>query len=335
MRTVDLIQRTPDWHDWRRQGVTASDAGVLVGTDPDRTVWQLWAEKVGLADPPDLSRNPLVSAGIENESLARQQYEATYGGVLLPLCGESDEHRVLRASFDGIENDGSPVELKCPSEKVFKETRSQGRDSDAYKRYYPQLQHQIYVAGANAGKLALYRKGDLLVLDVARDNVFIAGLIERALSFWEGVQNRIEPAKDAARDVYIPTGEVLNAWIRIADEYRLLERERSRGEAEVKRMEKRQGALENQLVELMGGFARGAAAGLLVTRYMQHGSVDYRKVVEAVAPGLDPATLEQYRRPASERVRVTLTDTEAKPENQAPLDVAQLCADDGEQSLYF
>ena len=277
MRTVDIIQRTPEWHDWRRQGVTASDAGVLLGTDPDRTVWQLWAEKVGLVDPPDLSRNPLVCAGIENEALARQQYEATYGGVLLPLCGESDEHRVLRASFDGIENDGSPVELKCPSEKVFEETKSRGRDSDAYKRYYPQLQHQIYVAGADAGKLALYRKGDLLVLDVARDSAFIADLIEKALSFWDAVQNRIEPAKDPARDVYVPTGEVLNAWIRIADEYRLLEQERLRGDAEVKQMEKRQGALENQLVGLMGRFARGAAAGLLVTRYMQKRSASKRR----------------------------------------------------------
>ncbi len=335
MRVVDIIQRTPEWYDWRNQGVTASDACVLMGTDPDRTVWQLWAEKLGLTNPPDLSRNPLVRAGIENEPRARHAYEEKYGALLLPVCGESEEQPTLRASFDGIGNDGCPVELKCSSEKVFKEVQSQRVASDAYKQYYPQLQHQIYVSGAAKGTLAVYHQGEIVVLGIVRNDVFIIDLAQKALAFWESVQNRIEPAKDPDRDLFIPTGEAMNAWTRIADEYWMLERERSGRDAEVKRIEKRQGVLEKELVELMNGFARGAGAGLLVTRYLQQGSVDYRKALDALAPGIDTATLQQYRRPASERVRITLTDTVAKPERSIPLEVAQLCADDGEASLYF
>jgi hypothetical protein len=39
--------------------------------------------------------------------------------MLLPLCGESEDHPVLRASFGGIADDGSPVELKVPVERTF------------------------------------------------------------------------------------------------------------------------------------------------------------------------------------------------------------------------
>lgn len=335
MRIVDILQRTPEWYAWRAQGVTASDAGALMGTDPDRTVWQLWAEKLGLVAPPDLSRNPLVRAGIENEPLARQKYEDAHGGLLLPVCGESDEHPALRASFDGMENDGSPVELKCPSEKVFDETKAQGAASEAYQRYYPQMQHQIYVASATKGVLAMYCRGDIFRFDVPRDDVFISSLIARALSFWDDVQKRVEPEKDPARDLFVPTGDVLQAWIKIAEEYRSIERERVDCETKVKRIEKRQGVLERELVKLMNGFARGAAAGVLLTRYVQQGSIDYKKVLEAVAPGVDVAVLESYRRALSERIRVTLTETVATPGTLGSNEREPLGGNHQEPSLYF
>lgn len=335
MRLVDIVQRTSGWYAWRNQGVAASDAAVLVGADPNRTIWQLWAEKVGLQGPPDLSRNPLVKAGIENEPLARQKYEDAYGALLLPVCGESDEHPILRASFDGMENDGSPVELKCPSEKVFNETKAHGAAAEAYQRYYPQLQHQIYVAGASKGILSLYCKGELFRLDIVRDDVFISDLIAKALSFSDAVQKRAEPEKDPARDLFVPTGDDLQAWIKIADAYRLLDEGLTARRVEVKRIEQHQGELERELVKLMNGFARGAAAGLLLTRYVQQGSVDYKKALEAVAPGVDAAVLESYRRASSERIRVTLTETVAKPDGSGPTEVEPLDGDYAAPSLYF
>lgn len=334
MRIVDVVQRTPEWIVWRNQGVAASDAAVLLGTDPDRTVWQLWAEKLGLVEPLDLSRNPLVRAGIENEPRARQKYEDTYDVLLLPVCGESDEHPALRASFDGVEDDG-PVELKCPSEKVFNETQAQGVASEAYQRYYPQIQHQIYVAGGTKGVLAMYCKGELFRFEIARDDVFISELVSKALSFWDAVQRRIEPEKDRARDLFVPQDDALQAWVRIADEYRAIEAERVGRETEVKRIEKRQGELEQELVKLMSGFARGAAAGLMLTRYLQQGGIDYKKALDAVAPGVEPAILEFYRRASSERVRVTLTETVAKPERPVPPEAEHVGVSYEEPTLYF
>ncbi|WP_407080697.1 YqaJ viral recombinase family protein [Enterobacter hormaechei] len=46
--------------DWRRQGVTATDAAILLNRSPYKTRWRLWAEKTGYAREVDLSLNPLV-----------------------------------------------------------------------------------------------------------------------------------------------------------------------------------------------------------------------------------------------------------------------------------
>lgn len=47
MKIVNLSQREEDWLDWRRQGVTATDAAILLNRSPYKTRWRLWAEKTG------------------------------------------------------------------------------------------------------------------------------------------------------------------------------------------------------------------------------------------------------------------------------------------------
>ena len=49
MKIVDLTQRSPDWLRWRAQGVTASEAAIVLGRSPYKTPWRLWAERTGLA----------------------------------------------------------------------------------------------------------------------------------------------------------------------------------------------------------------------------------------------------------------------------------------------
>ena len=60
MKTVDLNQRSPEWLQWRSQGITASDIPIILGLSPYKTPWQLWAEKVGRINAPDISNNPNV-----------------------------------------------------------------------------------------------------------------------------------------------------------------------------------------------------------------------------------------------------------------------------------
>lgn len=308
MRLIDVIQRTPAWERWRAGGVTASEAAIVLGRSPYKTPWRLWAERTGVAAPPDLSQNPHVARGVALEDAARQWFEARHDTLLLPVCAESDAHPVLRASFDGIADDGAPVELKAPAEKTFAEVAAAGTASRAYALYWPQLQHQLYVADADHGWLVFY--GDatrVLEFPIDRDDGFLSNeLVPTCLRFAEQISKREAPAHDPQRDLFVPEGADLARWTQLAATYRALSAECGPLEAPLLALQERLAATQDALIELMGEFLLAEAAGLKVTRSLQNGAIDYKAALAALLPDVDAAALEAFRRPASERVRTTL-----------------------------
>jgi hypothetical protein len=253
-----------------------------------------------------------VQRGNALEDAARRTFEDRHGTMLLPLCGESEEHPVLRASFDGIADDGSPVELKVPAERTFAEVSTKKTEAPAYRLYWPQVQHQLFVADAEHGWLMFYGGHErLLEFPVERDEDFLTGeLVLACLSFWEAIAKRKEPPRDPAQDIYIPVGEELDHWSVLAGEYRDLLREKARLDALLKESKEDLGRVEVALIAMMGGFLAAEAAGLKVTRFLQNGAIDYGKALKALLPDLDAAELETHRRKASERVRITAQDEE-------------------------
>ena len=100
MRLLDLEQRSEAWLAWRQAGITATESSVILGLNPYMTPWRLWCEKVGRAQPADLSANPLVRFGIEHEDEVRQMFELKHLDVVMPACAEFDEDPIIRASFE-------------------------------------------------------------------------------------------------------------------------------------------------------------------------------------------------------------------------------------------
>jgi putative phage-type endonuclease len=311
MKTVDIAQRSPEWLRWRAQGITASAAAVLMGISPYQTPWRLWAEITGLARPADLSGNPCVQRGIALEDAARRDFEDRHDAMVLPVCGESDDHPEIRASFDGIDDDGNPVEFKVPAPKTYAEVAALGRESPAYRLYWAQVQAQMYVAGAPKGWLVFYQgPGEVTEFEIERDDTFLLdpehGLVRVALDFFEAVQKKKEPPKDPMRDIYIPAGEALETWTAKAGEYRDLAAEKQRLDVLVKEQKEAMEAIEDELVAMMGGFLSANTAGLEVTRYHQRGSIDYQAALLALVPDVKLDALESCRRASSERVKVTV-----------------------------
>src|SRR5260364_422585 len=146
MKIIDIAQRSNAWHVWRRRGVTASDAAVLLGRSPYKTLWRLWAEKTGIA---------------VEEDVARQAFEARHGEILLPVCVEDEALPLMRASLDGHLANQAPVELKCPGSKVWEAVRAKGAESETFRLCYPQVQHQILVTGADDGYLVFWHQGEI------------------------------------------------------------------------------------------------------------------------------------------------------------------------------
>ena len=64
MNIINLSQGEPTWLAWRQQGVTASDAAVVLNQSPYKTRWRLWAEKTGFTKEAKVDNNPWVRQGL-------------------------------------------------------------------------------------------------------------------------------------------------------------------------------------------------------------------------------------------------------------------------------
>ncbi len=305
MKLVKFKQRSQQWMKWRTQGVTSSDAAIVIGESPFKTKWRLWAEKLGVVREKNLDGNPHVQQGIAFEDAARRQFEERHDEILLPVCAESDEHPILRASFDGLSEDGCPVEIKCPSDKNFAEVLSKGQESMAFRLCLPQVQHQLYVSGADRGWLVFYWNGRLEEIQVQRDQAMIDKIVEASLRFWEMVEQGREPPLDPDRDLFTPR-EISTAWVQKAAQYLDVIGEMETVHRRLNELERSKKNLESWFVEQMGDFTQCEYAGIRVKRWLQRGTIDYKEALRSLAPEVSEEDLERFRRAASERFRVDL-----------------------------
>jgi len=230
--------------------------------------------------------------------------------MLLPICAESSAEPILRASFDGLTDDGRPVELKALTEDNFREAVAMEGESMLYRRYYPQVQAQIFVAEADQGVLSLHYGEEFLDLPVPRDDRCIEQIVTRAQQFWECMRTGKEPPIDPARDLYVPSGSDQETWLRLAAEYRQLNEKLSGYASEAKGIEKKLATLEKEFLTLMGEFTLAESSGVRVSRFLQQGAIDYKAALKALKPDPLDSELEAYRRKAAERVRITLRGEE-------------------------
>ena len=306
MRVIDLVQGTDQWLAWRALGVSATDSPVILGKSPYKTPWRLWAEKTGKTKAPDISGNPNVRRGNKLEPIARQWMEKHIGKILLPLCGEWSTNPIFRASFDGVTDGGTPVELKAPSEKTFEEVKKLQQESTAYKLYYYQVQHQLLVADAEAGYLVFFHEEqEPIFFMIQRDNALIDEMIKKGTEFWSMVQGHGEPKLDPEKDLFEPTtADQEKNWAAAAAVYRSAERTLKQIEAEAKMLKANMKEAEKVLTSIMGEFQKADHAGITVTRFTKTGSIDYKKFLTEKFP-VDESQLETYRRKPSQCVRIS------------------------------
>jgi putative phage-type endonuclease len=313
MKIIDINQRSGEWLKWRSEGVTATDVAIILGLSPYKTPWQLWAEKVGRINSPDISGNPNIKRGIRLEDEARQMAEVRYGEVLLPLCGECARWDILRASFDGLDTALIPYEFKAPSDSVWEDLLKNGVNSSTYKLYEAQVLAQCVVAGATTGKLIFYKEGGL-------DQEFLVSLspekeleiLEAAKTFWEHVVTLTPPKPDPLRDWYIPVkGEDQFKWDAYSDAWRTQQHRIEALKDELKVLEKVQKANQSAMITLMGPFMQADIGGVKVTRFTKKGSIDYAKFLESLFPttNLDDE-LESFRKTSREECRFSKSEDE-------------------------
>lgn len=307
MNVIDIAQRTPEWHAWRREGVSATSCAVIMGENPDKTPLQLWRELVGIDTPPDLSVIPQVRKGVKYEPLALQAFEDKYGQIGLPFCAQADDYPFIRASFDGVLACDSPVEIKNLSDENHLDVLANRELSRAYRLYRWQVLHQLIVSGAKRGYLWFWSpKHEPVCLVVERDDLLIKRIIIAETKFWDLAVTRTAPTPDPERD-FIPHHMLdLDRWKSLADARRKKEKLIAEAKKRLADLQNEVTVIDDALKAEMGDFRRADAYGIRVTRYEVDGRVNWRGVAESLSPNLPEDLLAQHRSDRHEATRITV-----------------------------
>lgn len=252
-----------EWLDWRRQGVGASDAPVIMGVSPFKTINQLWKEKVMGWQQPD---NPAMARGRALEDEALGQFMMETGHFLTPqVRKEHSKYPWMRATLDGWDEE----------KKILVEIKTcRAVHEDVPDHYYPQLQHQMEVVGVDEMYYYSYDGSDGLILRVKKDSEYVRSLVEKEQSFWNRV---LEGALDLTEN------EEFNAHMRKLAEIKAVKKE----------LQEEESFHLSQLILFSDGCAAKGKEGVLF-QAERKGSIEYKDI-----PELKLIDLEQYRKPST------------------------------------
>lgn len=188
----DIEQRTSAWQRWRRRGIGASDAPVIMGVSKWRDADELWHIKTGrlrLKDEP----TPAMLHGLKTEPRARRAYVQWSDNRVRPVCMEHAAYRWMRASCDGINRTGDIVlEIKCP---LNPHTHRMANYCRIPEYYLPQIQHLLVVSGALVCHYWSYLDGDGAIVHVEPDIKYMKELFRREEEFWKYVMGDRRPPR--------------------------------------------------------------------------------------------------------------------------------------------
>lgn len=296
MREINLPQSCQRWLDWRAGlfnadgttnaepilTATASEAATILDLSPYDTPYNLGMEKLGILKRRDISRNPNVRRGNRLEPYIRQLAAKALKTSIRVTCAEHDTLRWCRVSFDGLTPANEPVELKAPSESYMDEIVDIGRESTAFKLYYPQVQMQMYVSGAKKGYLVFYAEQSkrLRIFPIKANALFQADMISKCTEFLSNLEKGALPAPNKQKDIFVPDDKDMAQWngsvarlLELHDEIEELKErlEEVKGESD---------GIEGHLIRLSGGFKRVLYRGVQITLVERKGSLNNAKFIK-------------------------------------------------------
>jgi len=173
-------QGSQAWHLWRSQGIGSSEAAVLIGASPYKTLTELWKEKTG--EPSKFQGNFHTERGQRLEPVVR----AMKWDAWKPETRVHADYTWMRGSCDGWNPETRTlIEIKCPMTKPHEVVPA---------HYMPQCQWLIEIFQASGLEYISYVEGyEPVMIRVERDDKMISELIEKGIWFWNLVQSKTPP----------------------------------------------------------------------------------------------------------------------------------------------
>lgn len=280
MRKLDLEQNSPEWEQFRRTHIGASDSPIICGVSPFNTAYKLWREKVIGEKGPS---NRAMEEGHALESYARKWAESVYMTSYPPICILHDQLPFPMASLDGYSEEYNTIlEIKVVGDNTFYNAETNGPPL----HWVYQVNHQMECAGVNRTLIFMMHrsKEKYCSFAVDRDPAIVSEILEKGDAFYARMAN-FDPPDDTHQD------REDEEWKEAAQ--RFLEAKSILDEAE-----EDLSVCRSRLIDISGDVScRGF--GVKATKYTSRGSVDYGKI-----PELKTLDLAAYRKPSKESWRI-------------------------------
>lgn len=199
----DLILSVKDaedhekWLEARALGIGGSDAAVIMGMNPYKSPYQLWLEKTGQAEAPDLSDNQYVYWGTKNEANIADWFQEETGRKVKRLGTlRSKEYPFMLANVDRtVVGENAGLEIKTAGVRQYRKWK----DDEIPDAYYCQCLHYMAVTGADYWYIAVLLGGNEAKWKrIERNEEDIQHLIMAETDFWKLVETKTPPPVDGS-----------------------------------------------------------------------------------------------------------------------------------------
>lgn len=196
-----------EWLKWRTQGIGGSDASVIFGINPYRSIFQLWMEKTGQMEPEE-RETEYTHFGTVLESVVKQEFMRRTGLKVRAKKAllQSDKYPFMLADLDGVVYEDGMMNIF--EAKTASEYKKEVWEEGVPEEYVLQVQHYMAVTGARRTYVAALVGGNHFVYHIVeRDEKLITSIIQKEKEFWErNVLQGKEPLADGSK----ATTEYLN-----------------------------------------------------------------------------------------------------------------------------
>lgn len=280
------------WLETRNAGIGGSDASVIMGLNPYKNPYQLWLEKTGQAEAPDLSGNQYIYWGHKNEGNIADWFMEDTGKKVRKLGTlRSRAHPFMLANVDrAVMGEEAGLEIKTAGVNQAKKWKG----DEIPDSYYCQCLHYLTVTGADRWYIAVLIGGNEAIRKtVERNDEDIKALIEAERDFWDHVVTRTPPPVDgsascaaALSERFKGGGESIILPSRTDTMIESLQNDKSIMDALKKQIAQK----ENAIKELMGDAEEGAT--------------DHYRVLWKTQSGRESAPLAKIKKSAPDIYRL-------------------------------
>jgi len=201
IRTANLLgDFTPadqEWHDLRKQGITGTDVGAILGVSPFSSAYKIWAIKTGQITD-EVKQNQAMRLGQLLEPALLQLFKEEHPEMQVYEVGTyaHEDYPFMIANPDGLAIEGDKlwiVEIKT-SRKYWEEIP---------RHYIAQVLHYADVFSADGIKLVSYAGGNYQEWTIDFTDFELDFQREAVKEFWEeNIQAGVEPSWDGSQATY-------------------------------------------------------------------------------------------------------------------------------------